>query len=320
VPGRINRTVAALVVEGLRAQMSEFIQTRPELEALDGDEESVSLDPYRALLDAAVQQGGRAVLLRAGQSLRGLRHPLLFVLLNSDSPLVLIEKEERLARFIHSRHRVVVETSSGEVLMLRHVSQQEEQPDPLEDLAAAGQHIALLSEIGCRGLRLRFPESQAPNRWVYREPDYEEPSPGGGYYLWQFEWETFAPTRTPMQGLDEILLGSTKQSPVAEDVTWCDKVDHVLRHDLSRTWRLSKVAEVLGLSPRTLQRELGKTGETFTDLVDRVRTQEAARLLEQSELSVTEIGFACGFADTAHFSRRFKERYGAPPSVWRKGG
>ncbi len=77
---------------------------------------------------------------------------------------------------------------------------------------------------------------------------------------------------------------------------------------------------MLGLSPRTLQRELGKTGETFTDLVDRVRTQEAARLLEQSELSVTEIGFACGFADTAHFSRRFKERYGAPPSVWRKGG
>ncbi|MBX3227093.1 MAG: helix-turn-helix domain-containing protein [Labilithrix sp.] len=35
---------------------------------------------------------------------------------------------------------------------------------------------------------------------------------------------------------------------------------------------------------------------------------EASRLLETTELSVTEIGYACGFADTAHFSRRFKRR------------
>jgi AraC-like DNA-binding protein len=74
-----------------------------------------------------------------------------------------------------------------------------------------------------------------------------------------------------MEGLDEILLVSTKQSPVAEDITWSDKIDRVLRRDLSRTWRLSKVANMLGLSPRTLQRELGKTGQTFTELVDRAR-------------------------------------------------
>lgn len=36
-----------------------------------------------------------------------------------------------------------------------------------------------------------------------------------------------------------------------------------------------------------------------------------------AEVSITEIGYICGFADTSHFSRRFKQRRAASPSAFR---
>jgi AraC family transcriptional regulator len=51
--------------------------------------------------------------------------------------------------------------------------------------------------------------------------------------------------------------------------------------------------------------------------VDRIRDEEAARLLRDSDLSITETGYVCGFADSAHFSLSFKKRHGASPSAYR---
>ena len=57
--------------------------------------------------------------------------------------------------------------------------------------------------------------------------------------------------------------------------------------------------------------------QRLLNAIDRVRTEEASRLLKGTELSATEIGYICGFADAAHFTRRFKQRYGCPPSRFR---
>lgn len=35
---------------------------------------------------------------------------------------------------------------------------------------------------------------------------------------------------------------------------------------------------------------------------------------DQNTTSISEIAFACGFSDAAHFSRRFKARFGCSPS------
>jgi AraC-like DNA-binding protein len=54
----------------------------------------------------------------------------------------------------------------------------------------------------------------------------------------------------------------------------------------------------------------------------RVRLELAARLLHQpqfGDLPVTEIAWRAGFADPSHFYRRFRERFGMPPGVFRSG-
>jgi AraC family transcriptional regulator len=47
------------------------------------------------------------------------------------------------------------------------------------------------------------------------------------------------------------------------------------------------------------------------------RLEAARRLLSTSDLGVSEIALACGFADQSHLTRCFKQQYGLPPARWR---
>ena len=48
------------------------------------------------------------------------------------------------------------------------------------------------------------------------------------------------------------------------------------------------------------------------------RLSRAADLLAATSQNVTEICFACGFADTSYFVKLFREKYGIPPLKYRK--
>ena len=316
MPGRINAVVVGLVIEGLRRCAPHALPAQAQLDALQGDDTGVPLEPYRALLESVLARAGGASLLQAGRAIEGLEDPLLFVLLNSDCAQLLIEKEARLGRFIHSRHVVRIVEQHERAIVLEHGSLQPEPPQPTEDLAAAGQHIALFEELGYQGLCLRLPASADPQRFVYRERAYHEPAPGH-FHLWAFEWERLQPTRRPMPGLDSLLLAGEARPELTERSPIVAAVEAAIRSDLGRSWTLNEIARRLATSPRSLQRALATESARFVDVLDEIRVAEAKRLLLGSELSVTQIGYVCGFADTSHFSRRFKQRLGVSPSALR---
>ena len=319
--GRIQTLVATVVLGGIRKAAPEAIANAAAVDALlASGPDGIPLGPYRRFLDEALTFDGGIALLQCGAPLRELSHPLLFVMLNSDAPRLVIDKEARLAAFFHSRHRVVVEHEGERSMTLRHTGPPGEPPEPAEDLATLGQHIALLEEIGCRGLRARLPDSGAPEVWVYDDGALVRPTPGSSFARWHLEWDAFSAVRKRMPGLDETLLAALADRELTEGDAVAARVEAVVRRDLARTWRVSEVAEALKLSPRSLQRALAADGERYSDLVDRIRNLEAARLLEQSTLSLTEIGYVCGFSDSAHFSRSFKKRFGASPSDHRSRG
>jgi AraC-like DNA-binding protein len=83
--------------------------------------------------------------------------------------------------------------------------------------------------------------------------------------------------------------------------------------------QLSDTAEALHLSPsRTghLVKEL--FGETFPQLVNRIKMREAARMLSVGERPVSEISETVGFSDQNYFSRAFKSVYEMCPREYRK--
>jgi AraC-like DNA-binding protein len=81
---------------------------------------------------------------------------------------------------------------------------------------------------------------------------------------------------------------------------------------------IEQVGQNLGLSPRTLQRQLEQAGETFQSLVNDVRREQAMRYLDGQAHTVSQIAALLGFAETSVFSRWFSNQFDVPPSRWKK--
>lgn len=60
------------------------------------------------------------------------------------------------------------------------------------------------------------------------------------------------------------------------------------------------------------------TGSTFKEYLNRIRINNAERLLSSSSLTVREVAERSGFDDLSYFSKLFKELKGYPPSVVKK--
>jgi len=81
---------------------------------------------------------------------------------------------------------------------------------------------------------------------------------------------------------------------------------------------IEQVGQQLGLSARTLQRQLGQEGANFQTLVNDVRREQALRLIDGRAHSITEVAQMVGFAETSAFSRWFSQQFGVPPSRWKR--
>lgn len=60
------------------------------------------------------------------------------------------------------------------------------------------------------------------------------------------------------------------------------------------------------------------TGLRFKPYLNRVRIDEAARLLMESDRTITEIAFMVGYSNTTHFNRVFRSLKGIAPSEYRR--
>ena len=82
---------------------------------------------------------------------------------------------------------------------------------------------------------------------------------------------------------------------------------------------LTDVAKHTGFAPSYISGLFRKqTGIGFKQYLNSVRFECAKNLLLYSDLSITQVCIDSGFDDYANFIRRFKERYGMSPSVYRK--
>ena len=81
---------------------------------------------------------------------------------------------------------------------------------------------------------------------------------------------------------------------------------------------MRQVARGLGVTTRTLRRRLESEEESYSSIVDDVRTSLAERYLANDRLSLTDISYQLGFAAPSAFSRWFRDRFGVSPTEWRR--
>lgn len=78
------------------------------------------------------------------------------------------------------------------------------------------------------------------------------------------------------------------------------------------------MAAAAATSRSGLQRKLKQTmGITPQDLLREARTKHACKLLRETDKSVAEVAYACGFTDPKYFSRCFKQSTGKSPSEYK---
>jgi YesN/AraC family two-component response regulator len=79
------------------------------------------------------------------------------------------------------------------------------------------------------------------------------------------------------------------------------------------------IAQEVGISRVHLHRKMKElTGQTPHDFIRNIRLKKAAQLLANQGMNVTEVMYACGFANPASFSTVFKKFYGMTPRDYMK--
>jgi AraC-like DNA-binding protein len=81
---------------------------------------------------------------------------------------------------------------------------------------------------------------------------------------------------------------------------------------------LAKVARLLGLHPRSLQRRLAAEGTGVRELVDRVRRDQTERLITTTTLSFSQIAVQVGMGEQTSLSRAVQRWFGTSPSGLRR--
>ena len=81
---------------------------------------------------------------------------------------------------------------------------------------------------------------------------------------------------------------------------------------------LQDVSDALDISSSHICRVLkNETGETFVTLLNKIRIQEAGRLLQEGKWKVYEVAEKCGFSNYAYFYQLFKKETGISPTEWK---
>ncbi|HNW33440.1 MAG TPA: AraC family transcriptional regulator [Candidatus Ozemobacteraceae bacterium] len=101
-----------------------------------------------------------------------------------------------------------------------------------------------------------------------------------------------------------------------------ERVQNVLDHiqaDLDQVHSLDELAQLACFSPFQFHRVFrGMVGEPVAEYIRRLRLERAGLRLLQSRRTVTDIAFEAGYQNLESFIRAFRQRFGQPPSRFRR--
>jgi AraC-like DNA-binding protein len=116
-------------------------------------------------------------------------------------------------------------------------------------------------------------------------------------------------------------LCSPRYAP-SHDASSGEKINAVYRHlagNFRETIFQADVARRVGLSPAAFSRFFRRaTGRGFTETLNDIRLGHACEMLRETDRTVAEICYECGFENLANFNRQFRRRHTLSPREWRR--
>lgn len=110
----------------------------------------------------------------------------------------------------------------------------------------------------------------------------------------------------------EFLTSQIKQDPRIQVV-----VNYMVAHPAEK-FDAEQLSTMANMSPSSLRRLFKQTtGKSPGDFIKEIRMVTAARMLLVSDERISSVAYAVGFDDPNYFARKFKERFGVSPQVYR---
>lgn len=82
-------------------------------------------------------------------------------------------------------------------------------------------------------------------------------------------------------------------------------------------FNVEKLTEEVGISRAQLHRKMKEiTGVSTGEFIRNLRLEQAARLIEEDKINITQVAYSVGFNNQTHFSTVFKKHYGMSPSEY----
>lgn len=106
------------------------------------------------------------------------------------------------------------------------------------------------------------------------------------------------------------------QLPIIQSVA---RAVEIIRRDFAAPVVLREVARTCGLSMRHFQRRFQNAfGFSPQEFLLKTRVIASMKLLEETNLSASEIAIRCGFVDGSSFAEQFRQRVGQSPTAYRQ--
>ena len=97
-----------------------------------------------------------------------------------------------------------------------------------------------------------------------------------------------------------------------------ERIMKVVNENLSDSdFNVEKMCDEVGVSRTQLHRKLKEmTGVPTSEFLRNIRLNEAARLIRERKINITQVSYMVGFANNSHFSTAFKKYFGISPSEY----
>lgn len=123
-----------------------------------------------------------------------------------------------------------------------------------------------------------------------------------------------------------LLVTKYRKTEVNEDLIRHNKnlnklsaITSYMKENYKKELSLESLAKIFGYSPTYLSRMFQKYAKTnYKTCLDNIRLEHAAKDLMNTEITIGEIAFNNGFANSKAFAKVFQAKYGMLPSEFRK--
>jgi YesN/AraC family two-component response regulator len=97
-----------------------------------------------------------------------------------------------------------------------------------------------------------------------------------------------------------------------------ERIMKVINKNLSDSdFNVEILTSEVGISRAQLHRKMKEmTGLSTSEFIRNIRLEQAARLLKEQKINVTQVAYTVGFSNLAHFSTIFRKHFGVSPSEY----